>query len=203
MDSHKSKVSSAAHHRLTYAKSSHIPKIAASLATEGSHLQNNHSFLSLKSKLGTRSIPKISRRRRSIKHELTETRHPGRSAAPTMAGSESQSLASPPRLLPLGATSATVPEKHPRRHGARAPGAAPPPRRRTEVESSSSVAAARGDASTFAAAGCRGARGRLRRRRGLLLLGLRWHGGGWGGAASGEVTRFGALVGFKFFFKKK
>lgn len=113
MDSHKSKVSSAAHHRLTYAKSSHIPKIAASLATEGSHLQNNHSFLSLKSKLGTRSIPKISRRRRSIKHELTETRHPGRSAAPTMAGSESQSLASPPRLLPLGATSATVPEKHP------------------------------------------------------------------------------------------
>lgn len=81
------------------------------------------------------------------------------------------------------------------------------PRRRRrgdgrEVESSSSVAAARGDASTFAAAGCRGARGRLRRRRGLLLLGLRWHGGGWGGAASGEVTRFGALVGFKFFLKK-
>uniref|UniRef100_A0A0A9A6L8 Uncharacterized protein n=1 Tax=Arundo donax TaxID=35708 RepID=A0A0A9A6L8_ARUDO len=43
----------------------------------------------------------------------TETRHPGRSPAPTMADSESQSLPSPPWLPFLRPTSATVPAKQP------------------------------------------------------------------------------------------
>jgi len=52
--------------------------------------------------------------KRGAKQELTETRHPGRIPAPTIAASESQSLPKPAPPLPLlGATSATTPAKQP------------------------------------------------------------------------------------------
>lgn len=49
----------------------------------------------------------------NFEEEHTKTRHPGRSPELTMAGSASQSLPSPPQLLPLETTSETVPAKQP------------------------------------------------------------------------------------------